>query len=158
MCIIIDVNSLPPVFSGACAKHPEFAPVMAWIDAGLGVAVIGGTKYKAELAKAGRYLRLIRLMRDGGKAIYIRDEAVDHLEEKIRTKTRRTACNDQHIIALLGASHCPLLCSADALSFRFVKKRSLYPKGMPRVKVYTSSRNRALLVPMNKMALTNVET
>jgi hypothetical protein len=96
-------------------------------------------------------------MQVAGKAVAIRDSEVDKREEYVRQKTQGTPCNDQHIIALLGASRCSLFCSGDSRSFKLVKSRSLYPKGMPTVKVYTSSRNAgALLVTTSKTSLTNV--
>src|SRR5271157_5878292 len=157
MCVVIDINTLPPVFNPGCKLHNEFAPVKDWIAAGLGFVVFGGTNYKAELGRAFRYLRLIRQMRDGGQAVSIRDDAVDLLEESVKRKTRQTNCDDQHIIALLGASRCSLLCSGDRRSFKFVKDRKLYPKGMSRVSVYTSGRNKKLLIKMSKNSLKNVE-
>lgn len=134
MCVVIDLNTLAPVFSEACDKHTEFGAVKRWIEDGKGFLVYGGSKYKAELRGAFRYLKLIRQMKDAGKAIPIRDAAVDQLEEQVRTKTKGADCDDQHVIALLGASKCGLLCSEDSRSFRFVKDRMLYPAGMPRVK------------------------
>jgi hypothetical protein len=157
MCIVIDINTLASVFSIESEKHAKFSPVKKWIEEGRGFVVYGGSKYKAELAKTFRYLRLIRQMRDGGQAIAIRDAAVDAFEEDVREKTQGTPCNDQHVIALLGAARCLLLCSGDSRSFKFVKDRRLYPRGMPRVRVYSSSRNANLLVTTTKSSLTNVE-
>lgn len=157
MCIVVDINALALVFSPESKKHAEFSPVRKWVEEGRGFVVYGGTSYKAELAETYRYLRLIRQMRDGGQAVSIRDSVVDALEEDVRQKTQGTQCNDQHIIGLLGAARCSLLCSGDSRSFKFVKDRRLYPKGMPRVRVYSSSRNANLLVTMAKGSLTNVE-
>ena len=157
MCIVIDVNTLAPVFSEHCEKHLEFSPVKNWIQKGHGFLVFGGSKYKTELARAPRYLRLIRQMRDGGQAISIRDNVVDNREANVRAQTAGSHCDDQHIIALLGAARCCLLCSKDARSFSFVKTRSLYPKDMPKVKIYSSSRNTGLLTKTTRSELTNVE-
>jgi hypothetical protein len=157
MCIVIDSNTLSKVFNVKDEFHAEFAAVLKWIDEGRGFVVFGGTKYKAELAEAYRYMRIIRQMRSRGQAVSIKDAVVDDREKEVRRKTRETACDDQHIIALLGASHCPLLCSGDSRSFEFAKDRSLYPKGAPRVKIYSSSRNAKLLVPMRRDSLKNVD-
>jgi hypothetical protein len=88
MCVVIDINTLASVFSTESEKHAEFSPVKKWVEEGRGFIVYGGSKYKAELAKTFRYLRLIRQMRDGGQAISIRDTAVDAFEEEVRKKTR----------------------------------------------------------------------
>ena len=157
MCIVIDVNTLASVFNTNSESHVEFLPVKRWIEEGKGFVVYGGTKYKAELQKTFRYLRLIRQMRDGGQAVSIHDSAVDALEIEVQKKTQGTQCNDQHIIALLGAARCSLLCSGDKRSFKFVRNRQLYPHGMRRVKVYTSSQHIHLLVTTSRSSLTNVE-
>jgi hypothetical protein len=62
MCIVIDVNTLASVFNPETEKHEEFSPVKRWIEGGKGFVIYGGTKYKAELQKTFRYLRLIRQM------------------------------------------------------------------------------------------------
>lgn len=156
MCIVVDINALPPVFSERCDKHSDFCHVKTWIEAGKGFLVFGGTSYKRELAKAFRYLRLVRIMKDGGRAVAIRDDVVDKLERVIVQKTAGKDCDDQHLIALLAASHCPLFCSIDSRSFKFVKDRGLYPRKMVRVKVYSSAKNADLLKPMARTMLKNV--
>jgi hypothetical protein len=145
MCIVIDINALAMVFNEDNARHSDFSFVKAWIDGRCGFVVYGGTKYKKELSVTVRFMRLLRLLRDAGQAVSIRDDAVDDIEEMVREKTNGTTCDDQHIIALLGASRCSLLCSADSRSFKFVKNRQLYPKGSPVVRIYTSARNKNLL-------------
>lgn len=157
MCIVIDINTLAMVFNEHNTRHADFAFVKNWIDGRGGFVVYGGTKYKAELAMTVRYMRLLRLLRDAGQAISIRDEAVDEIELIVRDKTDGTECDDQHIIALLGAAGCPLLCSIDSRSFEFVKNRRLYPKGTPPVKIYTSARNKKLLKKADPRKLCNIE-
>jgi hypothetical protein len=156
MCIVVDINTLSAVFSEDCDLHSEFCYVKNWINEGKGYVVFGGTKYKDELARTKKYLRLIRLLKDAGKAISISDAAVDTLEAEVISKTTGTTCDDQHVIALLGASKCYLLCSLDSRSYAFVKQRTLYPPGMPKVKIYASSRNRVLLRPLDPRILRNV--
>jgi hypothetical protein len=157
MCIVIDINTLAMVFSTDNSRHSDFCLIKNWIEERNGYVVYGGTKYKAELAQTGRYMRLLRLMRDAGQAITICDAAVDKIEQMVREKTDGTGCDDQHIIALLGAARCGLLCSTDARSFEFVKNRSLYPKGAPVVKIYTSAKNKRLLKKSDPHTLRNVE-
>lgn len=158
------MSAMPPdqnhaLFTGLLsnARHADFTYVKKWIDGRCGFVVYGGTKYKAELAETTRYMRLLRLLRDAGQAISICDRAVDEIERSVRNKTNGTKCDDQHIIALLGASRCSLLCSTDSRSFVFVKDRSLYPKDAPTVKIYTSARNRRLLKKTDPRSLSNIE-
>lgn len=157
MCIVIDINTLSMVFNSSNLRHPDFTAVRDYIDSRAGFVVYGGTKYKAELAEAGRYMRLLRQLRDAGKAITILDAAVDTIETRVCTLTQNTDCDDQHVIALLGAARCPLLCSVDNRSFPYVKDKSLYPKGSPSVRIYTSPRNKNLLKKADPTVLSNVD-
>ena len=155
MCVVIDINTLAPVFSDTCAHHSEFRPVKEWIERGQGFVVFGGTRYKKELEGAYRYLRLIRQMKDSGQAVLIRDDLVDAAEAEVCKATAGSDCDDQHIIALLGTSRCPLFCSDDCHSYRHIRNRALYPSGMQRVRIYSSQRNRRLLRPMPRKMLRN---
>lgn len=156
MCVVIDINTLAHVFNPDTPRHTEFVHVGNWIQRGHGFLVFGGTKLKKELKKAFRYLRLIRQMKDSGKAIAIRDDLVDAEEIRIKDLTLNTDCDDQHIIALLGVSRCPLLCSEDARSYPYITKKEYYPKGMARVRIYSSSRNNSLLKrPLSREILKN---
>lgn len=146
MWVVIDINTLAPVFNEESERHEEFVHVKHWIESGRGRLVYGGSTFKGELRKAYRYLRLVRQMKDSGLAVAIRDDVVDAAEEKVKDLTNGTDCDDQHIIALLGASRCPLLCSEDVQSYKYVRNRALYPADMPRVRIYSSSRNRKLLL------------
>ena len=157
MCIVIDINVLSMVFNESNERHAEFVAVREWIDVRDGYLVFGGTKYKAELAKTIRYLRLVRLLYDGGKAISILDAVVDKIENEVCKKLEKSKCDDPHIIALLGASRCSLLCSVDSRSFEFIKDRNLYPKGAPRVRIYTSPRNASLLIKSDPRKLVNAK-
>lgn len=145
MCIVVDINTLAPTFNETCDRHNDFVLVKDWIDRGHGFLVFGGTKFKEELKKAHRYLRLVRLMKDSGRAIAIRDDIVDAEEARVRALTDGTDCDDQHIIGLLCASRCPLVCSMDARAYRYFHDRTLYPDGMVRVRIYSSRRSAALL-------------
>ena len=155
MCIVIDTNTLAPVFNQSNEEHDEFRPVKDWISRRQGYLVFGGTRYRQELKKTYRYMRLVRQMKDSGHAVEIRDEPADTNEVAVIQKTSGTDCDDQHIIALLGTSRCPLLCSRDIRSYEFVTKKSLYPKGMPKVRIYSSGKNRDLLRPTRREALKN---
>ena len=156
MTIVVDINVLPCVFNSSNQKHAEFCCVADWIYSGDGFLVFGGTGYKKELSRMPRYLKLVRGLKDAGHAVAIADAAVDAQESIVADATEGTTCDDPHIIALLGVSRCPLLCSEDGRSFDFIKDRSLYPKGASRVRVYTGKRNRGLLSKTCASSLSNV--
>lgn len=155
MAIVIDVNVFSCVFDVHSKHHADFAPVKAWIERRDGFLIYGGSKFKEELMQSYRRVRLVRALRDAGCAIEISLSAVDTLESEIKKRTQGTKCNDPHIIALLAAAKCALLCSRDKESFPFVKDRTLYPKGTPRVRIYTSLRNASLLLPCARASVAN---
>lgn len=155
MCIVIDTNTMSMVFSTENVRHHEFSAVKSWIFDGDGILVFGGTTYKKELGRAPKFLKIFLELRKAGKSIAIHDEIVDSIEADVKNKTSGTDCDDQHIVALIGASRCPVLCSTDTRSFPFIKNRKLYPKGTPPVKIYTSPRNSKLLIKYDPKRLTN---
>ncbi len=66
MSIIIDTNTLAPVFDSDCELFDEFRPVFDWVNCtSEAVFVYGGTTYKAELIKAKKYFRILSLLKSG---------------------------------------------------------------------------------------------
>lgn len=155
MTIVVDVNSFPCVFDPANELHAEFSPVGEWIHRREGFLLYGGKTFKDELIKSHHRARLVRLMKDAGMAIEIREDLVDAAEAKVKTALAETTCDDPHVIALLMVSRCPLLCSQDKRSFPFVKDKSNYPKGTPKVRIYTGIRNIKLLKPTRPSDIAN---
>lgn len=156
MCIVVDLNSLPNVFCPDSKKHADFKPVHDWIIHGKGYAVYGGTKYKVELGKSYRYLKLFRQLKETRRAIEVRQDAVDARESELLSTTKGKGCDDQHIIAILCVSGCLLLCSEDKRSFKFVKNRCYYGKGRPKPRIYQSPKHKFLLCDENIVHLRNI--
>jgi hypothetical protein len=157
MCIVVDINALAPVFNEQCADHVDFRPVKEWIRKRKGYLVFGGSRFIRELSETYHYLHLVRLMKDSGQAVAIRKDRVDAAETELMTKEGTAGCNDLHIIALLGTSRCPLFCSKDSRSYKYIKDTSFYPDGMARVRIYSSKKNDTLLKPMSRNILLNQE-
>ena len=142
MVMLVDTNTLSRVFDENNAEHAEFRPVKEWFTSH-GCFVFGGTKYKQELAKAN-YLRLFNLYKDRRKIISISDIEVNRLEKAIALKVDHN-CDDQHLLAILVASNCSLVCSKDARAFHYFSKIRNYCTGAPSVKIYSRSKNKTLL-------------
>lgn len=155
MAIVIDVNVFQMVFDPSNVNHEDFAPVKAWIESREGFLLYGGTKYKQELLLSYRTAKLVRLLRDGGSAIEIRSEVVDAITEDVEKAVAGTKCNDPHIIGLLAAAHCNLLCSRDVESYPFIKSKKYYPKGAPKVRIYSARRNVDLLKRSDRTKIRN---
>jgi len=144
MCIVIDLNTIAAVFNPTDHGHSEFGPVWTWVNSGQGYVLYGGTGYMDELGRARNYLALMGELRKAQRAFYVNDGAVDTQQTHI--VARLPNCPDAHVIALLGASRCPLLCSKDKGAIQHAKDKKLYPDGAPQVKVYSGARNQQLLV------------
>jgi hypothetical protein len=156
MCIVIDMNTLAPVFNQGSKKHKEFKPVRQWVVEGNGHLVYGGTGYKDELKKVPRYSRLFRLLKDAGRAFEVNEILVDSEHARLIKKTRGTNCDDQHIIAIFIVSGCRLFCSEDSRADKHIKNKNLYPKKHPVPMIYRNHKHAPLLNPKNIVKLSNI--
>lgn len=156
MCIVIDTNAISDVFNQNSKQHKDFQPVRHWIVEGEGHAVYGGAKYKEELSKAHRYLRLFRLLKDARRAFEIDQGMIDTEQIRLEKETEGLACNDQHIIAIFVVSGCRLFCSHDSRADKYIRDKSLYPKGHARPSIYRSCNHQHLLSRKYIVKLRNV--
>ena len=156
MCIVIDTNTLALVFNQNTVGHEEFEPVRKWVTTGPGHVVYGGTKYKEELSRAYRYLRMFRLLKDARRACEIDQNMVDVEHARLDQKTAGTGCNDQHIIAIFVVSACRLFCSHDTCADKYIRDKSLYPKKHPPPSIYRTSKHVHLLCKKYIVKLRNV--
>ena len=92
MCVIVDTNCLASVFECKSENHPQFAPVLEWIISGKGKLIYGGSKYIGELSKARKYLKIINLLKNKGKAICVEKERVDKEQERIEKEITDHYC------------------------------------------------------------------
>jgi hypothetical protein len=160
MPIVIDTNAFHLVFNAEHSRHADFAPIKQWIDRGHGVLLFGGTTFLKEL-KECPYLRLVRLLKDESKALQISTAAVDTKTLEIRKLTKGTRCNDQHIMALLAAARCDLVCSDDKKSFHFLKNKQYFPKrtfskNYKKIRIYSPSKKKILLTHLNGRKIFNI--
>ncbi len=156
MCIVIDTNALAPVFNQNSKSHQDFEPVCHWVTKGDGHIVYGGTKYKKELLKAHKYLRLFRRLKDARRAYEINEDLVNAEHVQLKQKTKGTDFNDQHIIAIFVVSRCRLFCSCDSRSDKYIRDKSLYPKRHTRPSIYRNSKHKHLLSQQYIVRLHNV--
>jgi predicted nucleic acid-binding protein len=150
MCIVIDACCFSPVFSKKDDEHKEFRPVLDWIIKGKGKMVYGGSKYKKELKKAPKYLRVIMELKKAGKIAPINDSKkfdwiVDKNQKELENKVQHKDFDDAHIVAIIISSKCRLICTNDKRAIPFFKESSFYPKGVKKPKLYTGSKNSDLL-------------
>jgi hypothetical protein len=149
MCIVIDTNTFASVFDRESEKHPDFKPVLDWIIFGNGKAVIGGSKYREELRRSHKYLRIFIELSKKRKVMSIDDESVDKIQVEIEKKHNDKGFNDPHIPAIIIASGCRLICSGDKVAYQFFKRKNIYPKNIVRPKIYSKASNADLLNDKN---------
>jgi predicted nucleic acid-binding protein len=151
MCIIIDTSAFAPVFELKSELHVEFEPVLKWITRGKGKLVYGGTKYKRELRKAKKYFRLFAQFERARIIVKVNDRKVDHEQQLVESTLAHRDFDDTHLVAIVRASGCKLMCCEDERAHRFIKDRTLYPNpsyaGPP--KIYRNSSHRDLLCDQN---------
>jgi len=147
MCIVIDINTLSAVFQTDSSNHKDFKPVYDWICIGKGKLVFGGTKYLKELGET--YRGLFLQYRKAGKAKLVDQDKVDTEEKLASVLINHKNFDDQHIVGLLKASGCMLVCSLDTRAFPFFTHSSFFSPASRKPKIYSSKANEKLLVDKN---------
>jgi len=140
MCLVIDTCCLALVFDGGSKMHSKFVPVLEWIN-GKGRMIYGGTKYTAELRKAAKFLPYITELARTRKAVQIPNEVVDKIAAGLKEKCADPQFNDEHIVALVIASRCCVVCTDDNAAINYLKYANLFPEGMSRPKIYRGRNN-----------------
>lgn len=144
MPVIIDANVLSLVFSG----DDDFAPIKKWVLQDGAKIVVGGTKYEMELSRVRDVLNVITELSRSGRVVRVNYNDVDSLQ-KIIESIVPDACDDPHLIALIGVSRCPVICSKDARAYPFLKDKKLYPWKSFSPSIYSGKKNVSLLTREN---------
>lgn len=145
MCLIIDACSIASVFDLSNKQHGEFKPVLNWITKGCGVIVYGGKKYKRELRDMSKYLGLLTELRKQGRVVELDDTLVDDEQKRVAAREKDNDFDDPHLIAMVVVAKCKIICTNDKRAHKFIRKKNLYPKGVCRPSIYSSSKNSNLL-------------
>lgn len=139
MCMIIDANVIPCVFSHTNEKHKYFLPVLKWLLFGKAKIVLGGKLYREEiLEKQKSYTKLFLELNKINKVHCLNNELIDQKTEEIKVKEPDPDFDDPHIIALAINSRCKLICSDDARSFKFIHKIKTYDSNSIEPYIYTT--------------------
>ena len=145
--LIIDTNCLPAVFEPGDLKHPNYSPVLNFLTRRRGIVYIGGSKFGRELARMTKYLGIIKELEKIGRVKSYPLNLVDQEEARVKGLTP-TACDDQHIIALVSISGARVVATEDRRSDQFLKDRALYAAGRKPPAIYRSARHFRLLAPL----------
>jgi len=135
MCLVIDTCCLALVFDGNSKKHSNFVPVLDWIN-GKGCMIYGGTKYNTELGRAAKFLPYVVELARKRRAIQIPNAEVDPIAAAVKEKIADPQFNDEHLVALVIASRCCVVCTNDNVAIAYLKRPDLFPQGVVRPKIY----------------------
>lgn len=139
MCMIVDANVIPCVFSSKNSKHDDFRPVLKWLLYSRAKIILGGKLYTKEIVeKQKSYVPLMLELRKFNKIHFIDNDLVNTKEEEINDKESDPDFDDPHIIALSILSRAKIICSDDSRSFKFIKKMKEYDSDCVMPKIYTS--------------------
>lgn len=146
MCVVIDTCCLSRVFEKENAEHSHFASVLTWVTApSKGSIVYGGSKYQAELEEARKFIKFINQLRTAGRAIRLDDAKVDKIAREVRKQINDRAFNDEHLVAIIIASRCCVICTCDKTAMPFLRNVAIYRKyQVKRPKIYSGKANKSL--------------
>jgi hypothetical protein len=151
MCLVIDACCIPKVFDRGNQQHPNYAPVLEWVSNGNGRMIYGGTKYANELRKLQTYLGVIAELRRAGRTVELPKDKVDAIANRLKAEVNDAAFNDEHLIAIVIASRCCVVCTEDRAAISYLKQPHFYScHGMKKPKIYRSTRNENLCCNKNE--------
>lgn len=149
MCLILDTNVFGAFFDPNNEKHHEFIPVFNWVVYGKGKLVYGGTKYKSEMKAAKKYIRFFASLQRAGKIVLVRDSDVDQREAELKRIEPSEDFDDPHLVAIVLASECKVICTNDKRALPYVKRKDFYKGKLKKPKIYQSTRNSSVLSDQN---------
>lgn len=155
MCIVIDMNVFPNVFYAKNPEHAEYVPVHRLITEGKGFMVMGGTHYMEELKAAGKYLALVAELSKKGRVKQLIASEVDKHEQKVKRILQGSHCDDCHLIAIVRASGCRLICSNDKRADKYLKSKKCYLAKQKIPNIYRKRIHRHLLTDENIPPISN---
>jgi hypothetical protein len=148
MCVVIDVNVLHCVLDLGNHRFADFKPLHTWVTEGPGCIVYGGTKYKKELGRANKYWGMLIELQKTQHAREVCCASVDSEERRI-SKLLPRSCNDAHIIAIVSAAKCRIVCTDDGPATECLTDYHLYPKKFGAPSVYKNPKHKRLLCKNN---------
>jgi len=149
MCIIADPPTLIPIFKQTDPEHKTFSAVLEWVMKGGGKFVIGGTKYTQELAAVRSIIPFMQELARQGKIFNASSDAVDKEEANLKAICPEADFDDPHLVALVKATGCRLICIRDPRAHRYLRMSKLYRSPSDRPKLYTREKNKNILCQNN---------
>lgn len=126
MCLVIDANCFGLVFEPSTKGHDKFVPVLKWITEGRGRMIYGGTKYNTELGRATRILGIVKELSTQRRTVQLKNTTVDPIALALKVKFPEPEFDDEHIVALIIASHCCVVCTNDKTAMFYLKRLDVF--------------------------------
>jgi hypothetical protein len=99
--------------------------------------IYGGTKYNHELHQARKFLPMVAELSRARRAILLPRQKVDDFAIAVKNREPDPGFNDEHIVALVIASRCRLICTDDKRAIPYFKKKEFYqPYKLHKPKIY----------------------
>lgn len=153
MCLILDTNVFSAFFDPKNDKHDDFIPALHWVVYGKGKLVYGGTKYKNEMRKSWKYISFFASLQRAGKVVLVCDADVDRYEVDIKKIEPNKDFDDPHLVAIVLASECKVICTNDKRALAYLKRTDFYKGKIKKPKIYQSKQNSTLLSDKNIAAI-----
>jgi hypothetical protein len=139
MCLIVDANLAGLVFGSP--PHPDFVPVLDWLQERDGCLVVGG-HLATELERMERARKFVLELRRAGIARQVPADDVTQQDAEV-VATGLCESNDTHVVALAMASGARTLCTHDKALQRDFRNPTLVAS--PRGSVYQRPEHGRLL-------------
>lgn len=149
MCIIVDPPLFIPMFKSDNPEHAKYLPVKLWVDKGQGKFVFGGDKYLEELHAIKSILTILAEYERRGLVKRISKETVNTEMSEAKRIEPRPDFDDPHLVALVRATGCKLICVNDPRSHKYLRAGKFYSSLKLRPSLYTRAKNANLLCPAN---------
>ena len=149
MCIVVDPPAFIPMFKTKDSEHHEFVQVKNWVADGPGKFVTGGSLYRAQLKKVGSVLAFLTELEKRGKVVRRSDATVDTEHVKVKRIEPNKKFDDPHLVALIRATGCRLICVRDNSAHKYLTDGKFYKQICAVPKLYTGAKNADLLCPKN---------
>lgn len=149
MCIIADPPTFIPIFKNTDPEYEKFSAVREWVQNGRGKFIMGGTTYQNELFAVRSILKILTELERRGKVKRTDTMTVDSEEAIVKELEPTQDFDDPHLVALVRASGCKVICIRDPRSHRFLRMAKFYKSKKDRPKLYTREKNINLLCNNN---------
>ena len=145
MCLVLDTNVFGDFFDPSNSNHKNFRPALDWVVNGKGKLVYGGAKYKKEMKTAKKFIRFFASLQRAGKLVLLCDANVDSFEIELTKLEPSKDFDDPHLVAIVLASGCNIICTNDKRALPYLKRTDFYKGRVRKPKIYQSVRNVSLL-------------